>query len=125
LEDWKSRELDSTNIAYHIRQTDNEKAIRLSPFDLFLNSIMIQEKPVVVFSDEAGVVRALRDRLGPEKILAFERLRQRNTVEGMVEGAAVFFALAGKSRIFGSANSSFSEVASEYGGVELVLLRQD
>jgi hypothetical protein len=43
----------------------------------------------------------------------------------MVEAAAVFFALAGKRQIFGSANSSFSEIAAEYGGVSLEVLHQD
>jgi hypothetical protein len=115
--------LDSTDVVYHIRRTDNEKAIRLSPFEVFLKSILAQEKPVVVFSDEEDVVRALREGLGA-KILAFESVRKRNTLEGMLEGAAVFFALAGKRQIFGSANSSFSEIAAEHGGVVLRVLKE-
>ncbi len=123
LDSWRVKGLDSTDVVYHIRRTDNEKAIRLSPFEVFLKSILVQEKPVVVFSDEEDVVRALRQGLG-EKILAFESVRRRNTLEGMLEGAAVFFALAGKRQIFGSANSSFSEIAAEYGGVALTVLKQ-
>jgi hypothetical protein len=123
LHSWKANGLDSTDIVYHIRGTDNEKAIRLSPFALFVSRIMIEGGPVVVFSDEREVVQNLQNGFGA-KVLAFESVRSRTTLEGMLEAAAVFFAMAGKKQIKGSANSSFSEIASEYGGASLEVLRQ-
>lgn len=122
LDSWDSQGLGSTDIAIHIRMTDNEKAIRLSPFDLFVRQIQKVEGPVVVFSDEPRAVMALQEMFG-RRILSFESVRKRNTLEGMIEAAAVFFALAGKRKIFGSANSSFSEIAREYGDSELIVLR--
>jgi hypothetical protein len=124
LEGWNKHGLSSSSIAVHIRMTDNQKAIRLSPFDLFVQKIKELEGPVVVFSDESKAILTLQQMFGA-RILAFEKIRQRNTLAGMIEGAAVLFALAGKKQIFGSANSSFSEIASEYGGAELIVLRQD
>jgi hypothetical protein len=84
---------------------------------------MIEGGPVVVFSDEREVVQNLQNGFGA-KVLAFESVRSRTTLEGMLEAAAVFFAMAGKKQIKGSANSSFSEIASEYGGASLEVLRQ-
>ena len=125
LDKWERNELNSTDIAVHIRMTDNEKAIRLSPFQLFVGKIHeLGTSKVAVFSDEPRAVQALQEMFGG-RIVSFETVRKRNTLEGMIEAAAVFFALARKRQIFGSANSSFSEIAREYGGVELVLLRQD
>ena len=122
LNRWNSEGLSFTNTVFHIRMTDNEKAIRLSPYELFVKKIHEISGPVVVFSDEPRAVMALREMFGA-RILSFETARKRNTLEGMVEAAAVFFAVAGKRQIFGSANSSFSEMASEHGGNELVILR--
>jgi hypothetical protein len=122
LGSWEKLGLNSTDTAFHIRMTDNEKAIRLSPYELFVRKINEVRVPVAVFSDEPRAVMALQEMFGAQ-ILSFEKVRKRNTLEGMVEAAAVFFALAGKRQIFGSANSSFSEIACEYGGRELVVLR--
>jgi hypothetical protein len=122
LNDWRQQGLDSTSSAFHIRMTDNEKAIRLSPFQLFVKKINEESGSVVVFSDEQKAVLALQQMFGA-RILSFENKRQRNTIEGMIEAAAVFFALAGKKQIFGSANSSFSEIASEYGNTSLNILK--
>lgn len=124
LDSWKSRGLDSTDRVYHIRRTDNEKAIRLSPFALFVSRIMIESGPVVVFSDDAEAVQNLQNGFGA-KVLTFESVRTRTSPEGMLEAAAVFFAMAWKKQILGSANSSFSEIAAEYGGASLEVLRQD
>lgn len=122
LDRWSRNNLNSTNIALHIRMTDNEKAIRLSPFQLFVNKVNYIQGPVVVFSDEPRAVQALQEMYG-NKILSFESVQKRNTLEGMIEAVAVFFALAGKQQIFGSVNSSFSEIARDFGGVNLTLLK--
>jgi hypothetical protein len=122
LDEWRKDHLDSSPIAFHIRMTDNEKAIRLSPFELFIRKIHETEGPIIVFSDEVRAIMGLQ-QMFEGRVLSFERVRRRNTLEGMIEAAAVFFALASKRRIYGSANSSFSEIAMEYGGTELVILR--
>ena len=124
LQKWENDGLSISKRAFHIRMTDNEKAIRLSPFDIFVRKLYEDGGPVVIFSDEPKAVLGLQ-RIFGSQIMSFESVRQRNTLEGMVEAAAVFFAMASKRQIFGSANSSFSEIASEYGGAELVVLRQD
>jgi hypothetical protein len=124
LDRWNKEGLSSTNKAFHIRMTDNEKAICLSPFDLFVKKLYQEAGPVAVFSDEPKAVIGLQQIFGAQ-VMSFESVRKRNTLQGMLEAAAVFFALAGKRQIFGSANSSFSEIAVEYGGGSLEVLRQD
>jgi hypothetical protein len=124
LEKWEKDGLSISKRAFHIRMTDNEKAIRLSPFDIFVRKIYEDGEPVVVFSDEPKAILGLQRIFGAQ-IMSFETVRQRNTLEGMIEATAVFFAMASKRQIFGSANSSFSEIAAEYGGVSLEVLRQD
>lgn len=122
LETWKQNGLSLPTCAFHIRMTDNQKAIRLSPFELFGKQIEKTPGPVVVFSDEPNAILALQENFG-NRILSFESVRKRFCLEGMVEAAAVFFALASKQIIYGSANSSFSEVAHDFGGNELIILR--
>ena len=120
--EWRQNGLLSTKIAVHIRMTDNEKAIRLSPFELFVKKLNEVPGPVVVFSDEPKAVLALQQMFGP-RILSFEKVRNRNTIEGMIEATTVFFALSQMETIYGSTNSSFSEIARDYAGNELVILR--
>ena len=41
----------------------------------------------------------------------------------MIEAGAIFFSLASMKQIYGSANSSFSEMASAYGNVPLKIVK--
>ncbi len=116
---WKEQGLQDIQTALHIRRTDNEKSIRLSPVHLFKELLHdLPDRRVVVFSDEASVVYELK-QLFPTKVYAPEQFRSRRDKEGMIEAAAVFFSLASMKQIYGSANSSFSEMASAYGNVPL------
>ena len=105
--------------ACHIRRTDNIKALRDSPLELFHILIEDTTEPVFVFSDDPMVATLFSKY--PTVILP-ESVHLRSTREGMIEATAVFFALAGVSVIFGSAGSSFSEMAAAYGGNRLKIV---
>ena len=121
--EWKSRDLVCRDVI-HIRRTDNEKARRLSPISAFKNLIAEQDtnKKFTIVSDDLYAVLEMYEMFG-ERMRIPERIRQRNTREGMIEAAAVFFVLARSSQIFGSANSSFTEIARDHGFSQLTIVR--
>lgn len=113
--------------AFHIRRTDNQKAIWLSPLELF--GLKIQEYlnrnqggKALVFSDDLGAIESLKMSLGTDRLLCPEVLRERHSLNGMIEATAVFFTLASMKRIYGSTNSSFSEIARDYGNNTLYIV---
>ena len=122
LDTW-SWALESTDIAVHIRRTDNVHAIRLSPFPLFQEKLrnFPQNQNFLVVSDDVEAIRELEREFGG-RILAPEGIRTRRTLQGMLEATAVFFALTKMKIILGSAYSSFSEMARDYGGCSLVIV---
>ena len=64
----------------------------------------------------------LRDVYGP-RILTFDAPLNRHTMEGMRAGFVDFLALSRCSEILASYHSSFSEKASEFGGVPMRIIR--
>ena len=78
---------------------------------------------ILVFSDDIEAVDDIR-RVYGFRVLAPEVVRKRTTLDGMIEAAAVFFAIARSKHVIGSANSSFSEVACDYGNVHLEIVSQ-
>ena len=121
--EWKSHDLVCRDVI-HIRGTDNEKAMRLSPISAFKSLITEQDtdKKFTIVSDDLYAVLEMYEMFG-ERMRIPERIRQRNTREGMIEAAAVFFVLARSSQIFGSANSSFTEIARDHGFSQLTIVR--
>ena len=121
--EWKSRDLVCRDVI-HIRGTDNEKARRLSPISAFKSLIAEQEmdKKFTIVSDDLYFILEMYEMFG-ERMRIPEKIRQRNTREGMIEAAAVFFVLARSSHIFGSANSSFTEIARDHGFSQLTIVR--
>jgi len=123
LATWNLRGLRDIATAIHIRRTDNQRAIELSPFTMFLN--YIQQRPTdrfALFTDDTTAADMLKLQFG-DRILTFESVRSRMSKDGMIEATAVFFSLAARKRIVGSAHSSFSEIARDYGNNILEILR--
>ena len=123
LSSWNLKGLRDIETAIHIRRTDNERAIQMSPFTMFIERIQ-QRSPerYAVFTDDAAVAEMLKLQFG-ERILTFESFRNRVSKNGMIEATAVFFSLAARKRILGSAYSSFSEIARDYGNNVLEILQ--
>jgi hypothetical protein len=123
LATWNLKGLRDIQTAIHIRRTDNEKAIQLSPFSMFLE--YIQSRPTeqfALFTDDTTAADMLRLQFR-DRVLTFESVRSRVSKDGMIEAAAVFFSLAARKYIVGSAHSSFSEIARDYGSNILDVLR--
>lgn len=109
----------SKAIGVHIRRTDNKKAIEGSPTDWFLEKMRATtDVPFVVATDDVKLREELKQEFG-DKCFFPAKTVSRRSEEGMISGAADFFALAKCSRIWGSVGSSFSEIAARYGSIPL------
>ena len=118
---WKSQGLLCGNVI-HIRGTDNEKARRLSPLWVFKSAIADETgENFTLISDDTDLLLEMYECFG-ERMHIPERIRQRHTEEGMIEATAAFFVLARAFKVLGSANSSFSEIARDYGSCLLKIV---
>lgn len=125
LDIYRQKGCENVDTAIHIRRTDNENSIRLSPLATFIETIRSMPAPqrFLLFSDDHQAIKLLVEEFGAAKFICPEVIRERASREGMIEAVAVFFTLASCQMILGSVNSSFSEIARDYGGAELILVR--
>jgi hypothetical protein len=124
VEAWKTK-VGPSSLSVHIRRTDNFKSIVGSPLEAFSKRFKKESATQIftIFSDDAKAVQTLEKEF-PGQIIVLETVRARNTLKGMLEGAAVFFYLASSEKILGSVASSFSELAAVYGMCELECIRK-
>jgi hypothetical protein len=113
-------------IGIHIRRTDNKEAIEKSPIELFLKAIEneILKDPETLFflaTDDIETELLLKTRF-ENKILTNQKEFLRINENG-IKGAMVdLYSLSATQKIYGSYNSSFSEIASRIGNIPLVLV---
>lgn len=108
----------STNavVGMHIRRTDNKESIRQSPLSLFIEKGKEELKlhpDLMIFlaTDSEDVKRELKAVFG-NRIITSEKEASRDSVEGIRDGIVDLWALASCRRIYGSAGSSFSQMAA-------------
>jgi len=114
-------------VGIHIRRGDHRHCIETSPTDLFIQKMRerVAAEPATVFfvaSDDEREKRGLREALGTEKILVGAEVLNRHTAKGGADAFLDFLALSQCQEIWGSAGSSFSEVAAQYGAVPYVAI---
>ena len=116
-------QIDWTNaIGVHIRRGDHKKAIANSPLESFLTKMRLKpEAFFVVATDNTKVKETIEQEFLGRCFFPAITLTRR-TEEGMIQGVADFFALSKCSCIWGSYYSSFSEIASRYGAIELSIV---
>lgn len=116
-------------VGIHIRRTDNVMSIAHSPLSLFVRAMEeeIQAHPDARFfvaSDSETDKAELADRFG-DRILTSAAPADRNSTEGMLEGAADFFTLGQTCRVIGSFYSSFSVIAARMHGIPYTCMKAD
>ena len=121
--------LGDSPVGIHIRRTDNLQATRRSPTQLFVDRMraLINERPAQRFflaTDDEPTKQQLRRLFGPAIVTAESRA-ERGTVKGIQAAVAEMFTLARASCIYGTADSSFSVMASRIGGNRLHILEQE
>ena len=118
----------SHTIGVHIRRTDNKASILQSPTELFVDAIdkeVEQNDDTVIFlaTDSEAIKDEMRSRYGRRLLTAGDEA-DRNSITGIKGGVVDMYTLARTNRIYGSFQSSFSELASQIGGVEVHVLRK-
>ena len=118
---------DST-IGIHLRRSDNEKSILNSPLSLFESAISdeIEMNPKVNFylaSDSREEKQYLKQVFGSRIITNFEKA-ERHNIQGMQAALIDLYSLSRTCKIYGSYWSSFSRVAAEISGAELIVLNK-
>jgi len=110
-------------IGMHIRRTDNIDSIQQSPTELFVEAGRQEqaEHPdlTIFLATDSEEVKRLMHREFGDRIITSANKASRDSVQGIREGLADMWTLSRTNRIYGSAGSSFSVMASRVGGNHL------
>lgn len=117
-------------IGVHIRRTDNQQSIEESPIELFFDAIdgeldKHSDTRVYVATDDEPTKRILRQRYGNQRIITPDGQAVRDTARGIQDALVEMFALSRTHHIYGSAGSSFSEMAARLKGTPLTILQRN
>ncbi len=115
-------------IGVHVRRTDHAGAIAESPLELFFAYIDAEVKAcpdtrIYLATDEEQVKAEMRARYG-ERLMCSPVEADRTSRAGIEEGVVEMYALSRCHKIYGSFQSSFSEIAAELGGCPLQVVRR-
>lgn len=120
----------NNTIGLHIRRTDHAAAIRRSPLDLFIKAIDEEAKKdpqtcIYLATDSDSVKKDITEHCNGKgiRVICSRDKADRNTVNGIKGGVADMFTLARTDKIYGSFQSSFSELAAQLGNVPLEILK--
>lgn len=118
-------DFDDNVIGVHVRRTDNILSRSRSPLTSFIDIMDadIRNNPKARFflaTDDVETRRALVGRYG-RRILYHDNILSRDSVAGMRDALIDLYCLSRTRKIVGSYWSSFSGMAAEIGGIELVI----
>lgn len=117
---------NSETIGMHIRRTDNLKAIRnntIEQYDTYIRNSVLSNSQVNFFlatDDEQIKIHLLNQY--PQNIIVYDSILSRNCQLGVKDAVIEMWCLSKTSKIIGSHYSSFSEIAAELGGINLIIL---
>ena len=116
-------------IGCHIRRTDNQQSIDESPLELFIAAIDSEldkhaDTHIFLATDDEPTKSQLYNRYGQERLITTSVAATRNTSEGICHALAEMLALAATSHVYGSAGSTFSQIATMLGGIPLIVLKR-
>jgi hypothetical protein len=120
------QQFSSYTYGVHIRRTDNAESIKKSPLYLFFEVIdqLSIEHPNSRFflaTDDETVKKSIVTRYGL-KIIYLNHEADRSSINGIKDALTEMYALSRCQMIFGSANSSFSVIASRWGRIPLKIV---
>jgi hypothetical protein len=118
-----TRGFHNNTLGVHIRRTDNRLAIKNSPLEKFAELMQMEKEkdPEMNFflsTDSKEAEEFIRQKF-PGDVMSLEKELSRNSEEGIKAALIDMLSLSRTSKIIGSYYSSFSEVASEIGGITL------
>ena len=118
----------NNTIGVHIRRTDNIASIQQSPLELFFEKVdeeLDKDNHTMIYlaTDSEEVKLQMGKRYG-NRIISSSTPADRNSVAGIQDGLIDMYTLARTRKIYGSFQSSFSEMASQIGGIPLEILKK-
>ena len=118
-------QFSENTIGVHIRRTDHIKAMAACSVDDYeaeMERLTTADTNVKFFlaTDDAAVKQRLETKFAGRIITQQTRL-SRSDSEGMLGSVVDLWTLAATKKIIGSFGSSYSELAAELGGIEMVL----
>lgn len=116
-------------IGIHIRRTDNLNSIAKSPTELFISKIEEElhknnDTTFYLATDDKATEQQLLNKFG-SKIIVYQKVLNRNLEKGIIDAAVDMYCLSNTKYIYGSYWSSFSDIASRVGNIELKVLCKD
>lgn len=126
--DHLSQQFSSYTLGVHIRRTDNAASIEQSPIELFFAAIdkeidLYADASIYLATDDESVKLELQKRYGKRLIFAKDKA-DRSSITGIQGGIVDMYALARTQKIYGSFQSSFSELAAQLGDIPLVTVQK-
>lgn len=120
--------LGDAPIGIHVRRTDNRAAIERSPISLFFDAMdsIVRDNPAQRFylaTDDEETKNEMLKRYGDALLMSSSKA-ERGTTEGIKDAVVEMFTLARCREIYGTADSSFSVIASRIGDIPLTILEQ-
>ena len=118
----------NNTIGVHIRRTDNIASIQQSPLVLFFEIVdeeLDKDNHTMIYlaTDSEEVKLQMGKRYG-NRIISSSTPADRNSVAGIQDGLIDMYTLARTRKIYGSFQSSFSEMASQIGGIPIEILKK-
>lgn len=129
LIDIQTAKFNNNTIGIHIRRSDNKLSIEKSPLNLFvdkLNYEIEKDENINFFlaTDDFHTENELINIFG-DKIISYKKELSRNSEKGIKDAVVDLYCLANTKFIYGSYWSSYSEIASRIGNIELVTLNKE
>ena len=126
IDTYTSQFTDDT-IGIHIRRTDNIDSIKESPIELFFNKIdkEIESNSMVSFflaTDSEDVKKEMIKRYG-SRVICSKEIADRDSIEGIKGAVAEMYILSSTKKIYGSFQSSYSDMASQISGIPLEIVK--
>jgi len=116
------------SIGMHIRRTDNIDSIRMSPTELFIdkghNELALHPELTIFLATDSEEVKLQMQQEFGKHIVTSGHEASRDSIQGIQEGLADMWTLAKTQKIYGSAGSSFSQMAAKIGGNKLEILER-
>lgn len=117
-------------IGCHIRRTDNQQSIDESPLELFTDTIdceIAQHADTRIFlaTDDEPTKSQLLNRYGHDRIITPTAAATRDSSDGIRHALAEMMALAATTHVYGSAGSTFSQIATQLGNIPLIVLKRN
>lgn len=124
----RCKSFSNYTIGVHIRRTDNRASIEQSPLELFVTTIdreLAEHESLSIYlaTDSESVKQEMRKRYG-ERLICADEKADRNSTSGIQGGIIDMYTLARTQKIYGSFQSSFSELAAQIGGIPLRIIRK-